>query len=765
MSGPTKRPEQTTLVSAPGKAFLIGEYAVLEGASAVVTAVNIRAQACAASAPGRTSEIVRAAHAEILRYLQDRALPDPGPPPIVDTGSFRLGSRKIGLGSSAAVAATVVGFLLEEAGIKLSSAEGRAAAYKLARSGHRLAQGGGSGADVATSICGGTLRFKDGEATPIELPTWLRIGFVDAGAPASTASFVQMVREAALRVPDPYSTAMRDLQDASQKFLAVLADATTGQPSEAMLFAALKGAVDHHNRGLRALQQISGAPIMTPTIERILEVAADMGLAAKPSGAGGGDLVVVFARSQAALDLLADRLRRDHNIDLLSGLRAGAEGLRAEPRTPRCSRIPGFFRLTVEERRQRLATACDLDLASFDALDPGALPIEQADHLIENVIGVLEVPIAVATNFRINGVDYLVPMSVEEASVVAAASNAAKMIRAGGGFVAHSDPPWMIAQIQLCRDDAVGDAARVRAAIESERSALLELADAVHPRLRARGGGPRTIEIRVLAEDLIAVHVVVDCRDAMGANLLNTVAEALAPRLHALSGWRVGLRILSNLADRRRAHVSARISPATLASRDFKGAQVVDGIVSASRFAELDPYRAATHNKGIMNGMDAVVLATGNDWRAMESGAHSYAAQGGHYRPLAVWTKDEEGWLVGQLTVPMAIGMVGGATHVHPVARLALSILGCTSSAELGQVIAATGLASNLAALRALATEGIQRGHMSLHARTLAVGAGATGDEIETLCARLIAGGEIKHDRAVAILREVRHLEKSAARS
>jgi degradative hydroxymethylglutaryl-CoA reductase len=265
---------------------------------------------------------------------------------------------------------------------------------------------------------------------------------------------------------------------------------------------------------------------------------------------------------------------------------------------------------------------------------------------------------------------------------------------------------------------------------------------------------------------MVVVHVLVDCQDAMGANLLNTVAETVAPELEALTGWQAGLRILSNLSDRRCAHVSARVPPEALAGKGFAGPQVVDGIVSASRFAELDPYRAATHNKGIMNGVDAVVLATGNDWRAMESAAHAYAARSGRYGPLAVWRKGEDGWLEGSMSLPAAVGVVGGATRTHPVARLALEILGCSSGAELGQVMAAAGLASNLAALRAMATEGISRGHMSLHARSLALGAGAEGLEVEALARALVEHGEIKAERASALLAELRthgRIEPSSA--
>jgi degradative hydroxymethylglutaryl-CoA reductase len=282
------------------------------------------------------------------------------------------------------------------------------------------------------------------------------------------------------------------------------------------------------------------------------------------------------------------------------------------------------------------------------------------------------------------------------------------------------------------------------------------MADAAHPRLVDRGGGARDVEARVVDPAMVVVHILVDCRDAMGANLLNTVAETVAPRLEAVTGWTSGLRILSNLSDRRCSHISARIPPEALAGKGFSGPEVVDRIVSASRFAELDPYRATTHNKGIMNGVDAVVLATGNDWRAMEASVHAYAARDGKYGPLAIWRKGEDGWLEGSMSLPTAVGVVGGATRVHPVARLALEILGCSTAHELGQVIAAAGLASNLAACRALATEGIQRGHMSLHARSIALGAGASGAEVERLAAALVADGEIKAERATALLAELR---------
>ncbi|MCH9682587.1 MAG: hydroxymethylglutaryl-CoA reductase, degradative [Deltaproteobacteria bacterium] len=419
--------------------------------------------------------------------------------------------------------------------------------------------------------------------------------------------------------------------------------------------------------------------------------------------------------------------------------------------------MAGFFKLSVEQRRSAVSSSTGLSPERLAELDAGSFDVQRANHMIENVVGTMELPLAIATNFRINGRDFLVPMCVEEASVVAAASNAAKMIRAGGGFAADSDPPWMIAQIQLVPTaDGPADAAAVSQAIEADSARLVALADEAHPRLVIRGGGARGLEVRIVDPAMVIVHVLVDCRDAMGANLLNTVAETVAPHLEALTGWQAGLRILSNLADRRCAHVSARVSPEALAGRGFTGPEVVDGIASASRFAELDPYRAATHNKGIMNGVDAVVLATGNDWRAMEASAHAYAARSGRYGPLAVWHKDDDGWLSGRMSLPAAIGVVGGATKTHPVARLALEILGCRGAAELGQVIAAAGLASNLAALRALATEGIQRGHMSLHARSVALGAGARGPEVEALARALVADGEIKADRASTLLAQMR---------
>jgi degradative hydroxymethylglutaryl-CoA reductase len=744
-------------VSAPGKAFLIGEYAVLEGVAAVVTAVDVRA---VAHTPREgegvpPTAVVECADRRAAGWLEERGATGdaPAPPhPVVETGGFTFGPRKLGLGSSAAVAAAVVGYRLAAAGLDPSDPELRADALALARAAHAEAQGGGgSGADVAAAVLGGTLRFQEGRVAPVELPAWLAVGFWDSGAPAVTQSFVEAVRRFSKRDPAAYRAAIGHLREASERFFGALGRSVDEG------FPEIVDACQAHVTGLRALQAGIEVPILTPAIETILEEATAAGLAAKPSGAGGGDLVVVFAPQRAQLDRLAEPLRRDHGLAALAELRCGAEGLRAEERLPTNSRLAGFFKLSVEARRIAVATATGLEPTRLAALDAGSLDLQRANHMIENVVGTLALPLAIATNFRVNGRDVLVPMAVEEASVVAAASNAAKMIRAGGGFAATSDPPWMIAQVQLVRRDPAASSLGVATEqISGARGELLALADGAHPRLVERGGGARDLEIRPLADDMLAVHVLVDCQDAMGANLVNTVAETLAPSLERLTGWEAGLRILSNLADRRCAHVSARIPPEALVAEGRSGSEVVDAIVSASRFAELDPYRAATHNKGIMNGVDAVVLATGNDWRAMEASAHAYAARSGRYAPLAVWRRDESGWLHGTMTLPAAVGVVGGATKVNPVATLALEILGCTSGVELGQIMAAAGLASNLAALRALATDGIQRGHMSLHARSIALAAGASGREVEALATALVRSGEIKVERAIILLRELR---------
>ncbi len=417
------------------------------------------------------------------------------------------------------------------------------------------------------------------------------------------------------------------------------------------------------------------------------------------------------------------------------------------------SRIAGFYNLSLEERRQKLAALAALDEAEIEALAAG-LPAEVADHMIENVVGLHSLPLGIATNFIVNGREVLVPMAIEEPSVVAGASLAAKIARAGGGFFANSDEPVMIGQIQVV--DAP-DPWQARVDILAEREALLAAANEVDPVLLRLGGGARGLEVRVLDSPrgpMVVVHLLYDVRDAMGANAVNTACERLAPRIEALSGGRVFLRILSNLADHRLTRARVVIPEEALAFDDFSGEAVAEGIEAAWAFAAADPYRAATHNKGIMNGVDAVVVATGNDWRAVEAGAHAYAARDGRYTSLSTWRRDGRGHLVGTLEMPMAVGIVGGATRVHPTVRTALKVLGVETAAELAQIIVSVGLAQNFAALRALATEGIQRGHMTLHARQVAIAAGARGELIDLVAEAMVERGIVRIDEARRILEE-----------
>jgi hydroxymethylglutaryl-CoA reductase len=385
----------------------------------------------------------------------------------------------------------------------------------------------------------------------------------------------------------------------------------------------------------------------------------------------------------------------------------------------------------------------------------GGLNPDQADHMVENVIGLHALPLGLALNFLVNGREILVPMAIEEPSVVAGASFMAKLARLGGGFTAHTTPPEMIGQMQVLD---ISDLASSRLALLEQKASLLAEAAEIDPVLKHLGGGPRDIEVRVIEDSpigaFLVLHLIYDVRDAMGANAVNTACERLAPRVEAITGGRVHLRILSNLADHRLARARCTIPLAELAFGEYPAETVRDGIIAAWAFAAADPYRAATHNKGIMNGVDAVVIATGNDWRAIEAGAHAYAARSGRYTSLSTWGTDAQGDLVGSLEMPLAVGMVGGATKVHPTARAALKLIGAQTAGELAEVIVSVGLAQNLAALRALATEGIQRGHMSLHARQVAIAAGAQGELIERLAQRLVAEKTVRIDRAEEIMKE-----------
>ncbi len=423
------------------------------------------------------------------------------------------------------------------------------------------------------------------------------------------------------------------------------------------------------------------------------------------------------------------------------------------------SRLPGFYAKPLKERGQMVADQAGLSPAELSALDGSAgLTVGQADHMIENVIGLHSLPLGVAVNFLVNGREVLVPMALEEPSVVASASFMARLARAGGGFTAHSTEPEMIGQIQVL--DVV-DPSSARLRLLENKARLLDLANQVDPVIVKWGGGARDVEVRLVETSptgpFLVVHLIYDTRDAMGANAVNTACEALAPAVEQIAGGRVHLRILSNLADRRLAFARCQIPCQELAFDQFSGERVRDGILEAYAFAAADPYRAATHNKGIMNGVDAVVIATGNDWRAVEAGAHAYAARSGRYTSLSTWGKDKEGRLVGTLEMPLAVGIVGGATKVHPTAQAALKLLGVSHAHELAEIIVSVGLAQNLAALRALATEGIQRGHMSLHARQVAVAAGAVGAEVEPVAAQMVAEKTVRVDRAEAILKALRH--------
>ena len=403
--------------------------------------------------------------------------------------------------------------------------------------------------------------------------------------------------------------------------------------------------------------------------------------------------------------------------------------------------------LPVEAR----AASLGLSAADVAALRAG-LSLEQADHMIENVIGAYALPMGVAQNFVVNGrAIAAVPMVVEEASIVAACSFAAKLARETGGFRAGSTSPIMIGQVQLL-DVPDMDAAKARIAGESD--ALIDWLNHDNPSTKSRHAKAVGLEIREIVihdAQCLVLHLLYDCGDAMGANLINTACEAIAPRLEQLSGGRAGLRILSNLSDRRMAWAECTIRTNSLAEQRINP-HAAHHIVEASHFAEADPHRAATHNKGIMNGIDAVVVATGNDWRAIEAGAHAYAARNGRYTALATWRMDDAGDLVGRINLPLAVGIVGGATRVHPGAQVALKLLGVKTARELAEIMACVGLAQNFAAIRALAAEGIQQGHMALHARQIAIAAGATGEQIERIAAQLVREKNVRLERARQLL-------------
>ena len=422
------------------------------------------------------------------------------------------------------------------------------------------------------------------------------------------------------------------------------------------------------------------------------------------------------------------------------------------------SRLPGFYKRSIEERASILQDRAQLTDTEIDVLLHGAgLSATQADHMIENTVGLYSLPLGIATNFLINGRDRLIPMVIEEPSVVAAMSNAARLFREGGGFQTSSDAPIMIGQLQVLDLQNVF-AATEKIAANKER--LLAEVNSIGGSIIKRGGGARDIQTRPFPETpigpMLVVHLLMDVRDAMGANAINTAAEHIAPLVEEITGGRVNLRILSNLTDQRKARAEGMIPATALATESMAGEDVARAVVEAGIFAEIDPYRAATHNKGIMNGVDAVIIATGNDWRAIEAGAHAYAARSGHYTSLSHYWQDENGNLHGELEMPLSVGIVGGATRVHPAAQVALKILGVSSAQELAEICAAAGLAQNFAALRALASEGIQRGHMRMHAKQIALSAGAAPEQVSVVVDQMIRENNIRPERAKAIIESLK---------
>jgi hydroxymethylglutaryl-CoA reductase len=414
------------------------------------------------------------------------------------------------------------------------------------------------------------------------------------------------------------------------------------------------------------------------------------------------------------------------------------------------SQISGFYKLPVEKRVEFVKNFSDLNEEETKLFSSG-LEIGPADRMIENVLGTFEFPLGIAINFLINGKDYLIPMAIEESSVVAAASNAAKIARIKGGFKTECTDPLMIGQIQILH---IKDVAKAAQKILSKKKEILRLANEQDKVLLKFGGGAKDLEVRILDSPIgkmIVVHLIVDVRDAMGANAVNTMCEALAPMFEELTDGKVRLKILSNLADKRIAKAKAVFD-----KEKMGGEHIVDAFLESYTLAAIDPYRAATHNKGIMNGIDALIIATGNDFRAIEAGAHAYASRSGQYTSFSRYFKDKNGDLVGELELPMAVGIIGGAGNIHPKARLCKRILGIKTARELAEVVVSLGLAQNFAAVFALSTVGIQKGHMSLHAKNIAVMAGAQGDEIDKVADQMVKEGKIKLDRAEEILKEIR---------
>jgi hydroxymethylglutaryl-CoA reductase len=727
---------------APGKLFVTGAYAVLDGHPALVLAVDRYA----------TARVVEYEHASTRPEVVAVARRLDADVPAIDTSPLEERGRKLGLGSSAAAAVAAAGAILAYRGEDLADETVRRQVLDIALAAHRDVQPRGSGGDVAASALGGAVivrKLGDGlDASPVTLPARLSWHALALSRSMRTSDALDAL--ATRGGERPVALALAALAEAAHAGEKAL---RRGSAEEFVTAAAA------HVRALASLGQTLDIPLAPPELDRarqvlglapIADAAADVVLL--PSGAGGGDVVLWLATRAPSADELVALAQAGLEPLRLSlstrGVHRADAGDAERKEMARTSRIPGFFKLSVEARRRAIAESADLNMHELDAaISHGGLDVQTSDKTIENVIGVYALPFATTLNVRINGHDVIAPMVVEEPSVVAAASNAARIVREGGGFTAEADEPIVAAQVQLLEVHDLEDAHR---AILAARTEILAKADAAVPGLVARGGGARDMRVRTLGtpeDQMIVVDVFVDCRDAMGANLVNSVAEAIGGRLAELAHARVGFRILSNLCDRRCVRVRCRVPFEALATDDMSGAQVARGMEEGSRFAELDPYRATTHNKGIMNGVDAVVMATGNDWRAVEAGAHAFAARDGRYRPLATWRR-EQNHLVGSLELPLALGIVGGTLRIHPAARLALKMTGARTAMELAMLAACVGLSSNLAALRAMASDGIQRGHMGLHARSVASAAGATGDLVEKVAKRICELGDVTVDGA-----------------
>lgn len=424
------------------------------------------------------------------------------------------------------------------------------------------------------------------------------------------------------------------------------------------------------------------------------------------------------------------------------------------------SRLPGFYKRSMDERLEKLSTFYDFTSDEWQVLTAERpLSKEQADKMIENTIGLYSLPYGVGLNFLINGKDYIVPMAIEEPSVVASASHIAKIVREADGFQAETTERMMIGQIQILD---CPDMSEARQALLNKEEEILREANAAHPGMVQRGGGAKRIEVRMLNDEhgsgheMLIVHLIINTCDAMGANTINTMVETVGPLVASITGGNVHLKILSNYTDECLARATCVIPAKLLATGDFTGEEVRDGVLAAYQFAENDIYRAVTHNKGVMNGIDAVVIATGNDWRAIEAGAHAYASRSGRYRSMTEWSVDEDGNLVGMLELPMPVGIVGGSTAIHPMAQMSQKLLRLENAAELAKVVVSVGLAQNLGALKALATEGIQKGHMALHARSVAMAAGATDELVGAVADKLVENNDFRLDKARELLERMR---------